>query len=99
VAIAVSLSLQARPGDDLGKIALRSNIPLDKLLLDNVDQLPQVDGPLAGKLLQLCNPPRFGECASNADGATVAGFAMGHSKCAVHDSAPPCTGDGNLLRR
>jgi hypothetical protein len=68
-------ALQARQGDDLGKIALRSNIPLDKLLLDNVDQLPAVDEPLAGKLLQLCNPPRLGEyhCAGRGTPHTLGG--------------------------
>ena len=57
------LLLQARPGDYLSKVAWLAGIPLDRFMLDNTDQVKDLDAPLQGVQLLLCNP-RQGEGAS-----------------------------------
>jgi hypothetical protein len=54
---------QAQAGDYLSKIAIHCGIRLEKLLLDNIEQLDNLDTPVVGKLLLLCNP-RAGEPAA-----------------------------------
>ncbi|KAF6250132.1 hypothetical protein COO60DRAFT_910396 [Scenedesmus sp. NREL 46B-D3] len=47
---------KARPGDYLSKVAWLAGIPLDRFMLDNTDQVKDLDAPLQGVQLLLCNP-------------------------------------------
>lgn len=46
---------KAMPGDYLSKVAARAGIDLEKLLLDNLGSLRDLDAPLEGKALLLCS--------------------------------------------
>ena len=46
--------MKAAPGDYVYGIALQSGVPLQKLLLDNLEALKDFDAPLTGKRLLLC---------------------------------------------
>jgi hypothetical protein len=45
---------QALPRDYLSGVSDRVGVPLQKLLLDNLDTLRDLDSPLAGKKLAVC---------------------------------------------
>lgn len=48
------LPKQAVPGDDLSKLSFRSGVPLEKILLDNLQVLKDISAPLEGKTLLVC---------------------------------------------
>lgn len=53
----IPLLLQAVPGDYFYTIHQKTLIPFAKLISDNKENIGrQLDAPLAGKLLTLCNP-------------------------------------------
>lgn len=51
-----SCFLQAGPGDYLSKIAFLGGLKLNRLLQDNLDTITDLDMPLQGRRLLLCNP-------------------------------------------
>jgi len=56
--------LQAQGGDSLSKVAWLAGIRLDKLMLDNTDVVRDLDAPVQGMQLLLCNPA-LGEQANS----------------------------------
>jgi hypothetical protein len=52
------ITLQARPGDYLSKLAWLAGIPLDHFMLDNAAVVKDLDAPLNGTQLLLCSPQR-----------------------------------------
>ncbi|KAF6264602.1 hypothetical protein COO60DRAFT_1698194 [Scenedesmus sp. NREL 46B-D3] len=47
---------KARPGDYLSRVAWLAGIPLDRFMLDNTDRVKDLDTPVQGVQLLLCNP-------------------------------------------
>jgi hypothetical protein len=52
--------LQAQPGDYLSKVAWLAGIPLDRFMLDNVGNIKDLDAPIQGTQLLLCNSKQGG---------------------------------------
>jgi hypothetical protein len=51
-----SALLQARAGDYLSKVAWLAGIDLEKFMVDNTASVKDLDSPLQGTQLLLCNP-------------------------------------------
>ena len=50
------LCVQAEEGDYLSRIAMLANVPVEQLLADNIQQVPDLSSDLTGKDLLLCKP-------------------------------------------
>lgn len=48
--------VQAQPGDYPSRLALITRIPLEKFMLDNTPYIKDLDKPLTGIQVLLCNP-------------------------------------------
>jgi len=66
---------QAKSSDYISKIAWLAGIPLEQLLLDNTNVVVDLDAPLSGATLLLCNPAQgqqgYWESISSVKNMTV----------------------------
>jgi hypothetical protein len=67
----------SRPGDYPDKLSTTYSVPLQKILLDNLDVLPSPDQIPAGTKLTLCNvPPRVSSAAKRVGASSASSGAL-----------------------